>query len=160
MADDALNQPITLFYSYSHKDEQLRKRLENHLIVLRRRGLIAAWHDRNIDAGTEWKTQIDDHLQTAQIILLLISDNFLASDYCYELEMKAAMERHERGEARVIPIILRPCMWQDAPFSKLQVLPRDGKPVVNWPSPDDGFLNVAEGIRAVVQHLYGGRAAH
>ncbi|MFL6215109.1 MAG: toll/interleukin-1 receptor domain-containing protein [Blastocatellia bacterium] len=156
MADEALNQAIEIFYSYSHRDERLRKQLEDHLSVLQRRGLIAGWHDRDIDAGTEWKTQIDSHLQTAQIILLLISGSFLASDYCYGLEMTTAMERHERREARVIPVILRPCMWQDAPFARLQVLPRDGKPVTKWPSPDDGFLSVAEGIHAVVKHMSGG----
>src|SRR5438128_5859961 len=122
MADEMPNQPITIFYSYSHRDERLRKQLEDHLSGLQRRGLIASWHDRDIDAGTEWKTQIDTRLQNAQIILLLISGSFLASDYCYALEMTAAMERHKRGEARVIPIILRPCLWQGAPFAGLQVL--------------------------------------
>ncbi|HKQ04850.1 MAG TPA: toll/interleukin-1 receptor domain-containing protein [Blastocatellia bacterium] len=155
MADETLNQPIEIFYSYAHRDERLRKRLEDHLAVLRRRGLVAGWHDRDIDAGTEWKTQIDTHLQTAQIILLLISGSFLASDYCYELEMKVALERHDRREARVIPIILRPCLWKDAPFARLQVLPRDGKPVTAWPSPDEAFLSVAEGILAVVKHMRG-----
>jgi hypothetical protein len=150
------NTPIELFYSYSHRDERFRKRLETHLAILKRIGKIEAWHDRQIEAGTEWKTEIDTHLKTAQIILLLVSANFLASDYCYAIEMRHAMERHERGEARVIPVILRPCLWQNAPFSKLQVLPLDGKPISKWPTSDEAFLNVAEGIEAVLNHMRGG----
>jgi hypothetical protein len=155
MADEALKQPITVFYSYSHRDERLRKRLEDHLSGLQRRGHIQGWHDRNIDAGSEWKTQIDSRLQSAQVILLLISPAFIASNYCSTLEMTAAMERHKRGEARVIPIILRPCIWQEEPFAELQVLPRDGKPVTEWSSPDVGFMSVAEGILRVVKHMRG-----
>jgi hypothetical protein len=102
-------QPVKLFYSYAHKDEELRQKLETHLSLMRRSGQIAGWHDRDIDAGKEWKESIDENLDSAQIILLLVSADFLASDYCYDIEMKRAMERHELREACVVPIILRPC---------------------------------------------------
>ena len=123
---------IEVFYSYSHRDDELREELERHLSILKRQGIITDWHDRRIGAGTEWKGQIDIHLNTARVVLLLISSDFLASDYCYDIEMRRAMERHESGEARVIPIILRPAIWKGAPFEKLQALPKDAKPVTSW----------------------------
>src|SRR5205085_1249843 len=116
---------IEVFYSYSHEDERLRNELDKHLSNLKQQGLIVGWYDRNISAGTEWAYEIDAHLNTSQIILLLISPDFIASHYCYSVEMKRAMERHETGEARVIPIILRAIEWKGTPFEKLQVLPTD-----------------------------------
>ncbi len=96
---------ISLFYSYSHRDEAFRQELEAHLSFLRRGNLIAEWHDRKIDAGDEWKAQIDHHIGTADIVLLLVSADFIASDYCWGEETTKALARHERGEARVIPVI-------------------------------------------------------
>src|SRR6266568_8486669 len=120
--------PITLFYSYAHADELLRQQLEKHLHLLQRQGLILPWHDRAILPGDEWARDIDEQLNTAQVILLLISPDFLASDYCYNQEMQHALQRHTRGEARVIPIIVRPCDWQSAPFGRLQPFLLNGKP--------------------------------
>lgn len=148
-----LNESIKIFYSYSHKDEQLRDELAKHLSILRRQGVISEWHDRKIGAGNEWAGEIDHHLNTAHIILLLISSDFLASDYCYDVEMKRAIERHDAGEARVIPVILRPVVWMGAPFDKLQALPRDAKAVVLWRSWDEAFVNVAEGIRKAAEDI-------
>ena len=145
--------PIRLFYSYSHKDEKLRNQLVSHLSILKREKVVLDWHDRMIGAGQEWKDQIDNELESAQIVLLLISPDFLASDYCYDIEMKRALERHERKEARVIPIILRPVDWKSALFGKLQALPKDGKPVVEWRPRDAGFKNVAEGIHRAVEEI-------
>ena len=145
--------PITLFYSYARKDESLRDELDKHLSQLRKGGLIAPWHDRNINAGTEWAEQINSYLDAAHIILLLISSDFLASDYCYSNEMKHALARHKEGKARVIPILLRPVIWEDAPFSYLQVLPQDAKPVTTWPNQDLAFVNIALQIRKVVKEL-------
>src|SRR5262249_50357760 len=99
---DGPGKNIEVFCSYSHKDEELRDQLEVHLVSLRRQNLISMWHDRKVRPGQEWKGQVDSHLETAQIVLLLISADFLASDYCYGVEMKRAVERHMRGEARVI----------------------------------------------------------
>jgi hypothetical protein len=147
------NSAINIFYSYSHKDEKLRERLEEHLALLRKQGLIGDWHDRKIMPSQEWENEINSHLNTAQVILLLISSSFLASDYCYDKEMTRAMERHEAGEARVIPIILRPCDWQSSPFAKLQSLPKDAKSVTDWNRQDEAFYNIAKGIRLVIEEL-------
>jgi tetratricopeptide (TPR) repeat protein len=145
---------VEVFYAYSHRDERLRNRLASHLSILRRNSVITDWHDRRIGAGMEWKGQIDEHLNTAHIILLLVSADFLASDYCYDIEMKRAMERHELREARVIPIILRAVdNWQATAFGKLQALPTDGKPITSWPNRDEAFVDVARGIRVAVAEL-------
>ena len=144
---------IEVFYAYSHKDEELREQLENHLAILRRQGVITDWHDRKIKAGKKWEGEIDEHLNTARIILLLISSDFMASDYCCNVEMEQAMERHEAGEARVIPVILRSVDWEGAPFGDLQALPRDGVAVTQWEDQDEAFTDIAKGIREVVEEL-------
>jgi hypothetical protein len=145
--------PLEVFFSYAHEDELLRNKLAKQLKLLERQGAIKGWHDRQISAGTEWAGQIDTHLDTARIILLLISSDFIASDYCYDLELQRAMERHGAGAARIIPIILRPCDWHSAPFGKLQALPKDGKAITTWSNEDEAFLDVAQGIRRVAQEL-------
>jgi len=99
---------VSLFFCYAHEDEELLNKLKRHLWPLQRQELIAVWHDRDISAGTEWEHEISQHLNSAHIILLLVSPNFMYSEYCYGVEMKRAIERHQRGEARVIPIIVRP----------------------------------------------------
>ncbi|WP_448267681.1 toll/interleukin-1 receptor domain-containing protein [Nostoc sp. DSM 114159] len=148
-----MSNPVKVFFSYSHKDEALRDELATHLSMMKRQGVIEAWHDREISAGSEWANAIDDNLEVADIILLLVSANFLASDYCYDKEMTRAMERHETREARVIPIILKPSDWNGAPFGKLQALPKNAKPVTSWQDQDEAFLNVAQGIRRVVEEM-------
>ncbi len=123
--------PIEVFCSYAHEDEALRKKLNKQLSTLRRQGLITLWHDRQINAGLLWADEIDVHLKSAQIILLLISSDFIDSDYCYGVEMEQALARHEAGVARVIPIILRPVDLKGTRFENIQALPRDAKPVVH-----------------------------
>jgi hypothetical protein len=142
---------IDVFYSYAHEDETLRNELAKQLKLLKRQGKIDEWYDREITGGEEWEHKIDVHLNTASIILLLVSPDFITSDYCYDTEMMRAMERHELGEARVIPVILRPTDWHSAPFGKLQALPKDGKPITTWSNHDEAFLDVARGIRKVVE---------
>jgi len=144
---------MKIFYSYSHKDEQLREQLQTHLMILRREGIISEWHFRKISPGREWEDEIDKNLNSANVILLLISPDFIASDYCYDVEMKRAMERHEAGEARVIPIILRPVLWKEATFGKLNGLPTNVKPVTTWDNQDEAFLDIAEGIKKVIEEL-------
>src|SRR5947208_8297666 len=150
-----MQKSIEIFFCYAREDEDLCQGLEKQLRALRRQGIIDLWHDRQIIPGTEWEHQIDQHLTTARIILLLISPDFMDSDYCYGIEMKRALERHERGEARVIPIILRPVYWQGEPLGKLQALPTDAKPITDpdWHNFDRAFYNVTEGIYKVSQEL-------
>jgi len=124
-----LTRTIKIFYTYAHADNKLRNELEKHLSLLKRQGEISAWHDREIGAGQEWAKEIDVHLNDADVILLLVSPDFMASDYCYDIEVKRALERHDAGEARVIPVILRPVDWHEAPFGKLKPLLTDGKPI-------------------------------
>ncbi|PCJ43837.1 MAG: hypothetical protein COA71_00140 [SAR86 cluster bacterium] len=144
---------VELFFSYSHQDEELRNELEKHLSLLRRQGVIDLWSDHRIGPGKEISGEIDQHLESADIILLLVSPDFLNSDYCYDIEMGRAMERHESGETRVIPVILRPCDWQSAPFRKFKALPTDGKPVTKHQTLDDAFLDITRAIREVIQQL-------
>ena len=153
VAAGAREEALRLFYSYSRKDEMLRDELENHLKILQRQGMITPWHDRNIDAGDEWRRKIDENLELADIVLLLVSADFMASDYCYETEMLHALEQHEKGEARVIPVIVRDVMWEGAPFGKLQALPKDGKAVTLWPDRDTAWRNVSEGIQKAVEEV-------
>lgn len=150
-----MNAQKTIFICYARADEELKQKLEQHLRLLKRLGLVDIWHDRNISAGTEWQQEIDRHLNNAQIILLLISPDFMDSDYCYGVEMKRAMERHARGEACVIPVILRPVIWHSAPFGKLQALPRDAEPVTsrNWHTLDEAFFSIAKGIQDKIEEI-------
>jgi len=145
--------PLRVFISYSHKDETLRAELETHLKLLQRQGLIAVWSDRRIDAGEEWRGKIDDNLDSARMILLLVSADFIGSDYCYDVEMTRALARQTANEARVIPIILRAVHWQPAPFGKLQALPKDGKPVTLWENKDSAWKDVSTGIRIVAERM-------
>ncbi|WP_017315038.1 TIR domain-containing protein [Mastigocladopsis repens] len=147
------NRAIEVFFSYAHEDENLRNELAKHLKLLERQGVIEAWYDRDITAGDEWKTEIEKQLNSAQIILLLISSDFLASEFCWSVELERAMKRHEAKEARVIPIILREVDWHEAPFGKLQALPRNAEPVTNWANRDQAFTDIAKGIRRVVEEL-------
>jgi hypothetical protein len=142
-----------LFFSYSHKDEELRNALEVHLTMLKRQGLIEAFHDRRIVAGEPLDDAIDAYLEEADIVLCLVSPDFIASDYCYSREMGRALERHQAGEARVIPVILRHCEWQHTPLKDLRGTPRDNKPVKAWADIDEALNDVAADIRRAVEGL-------
>lgn len=142
-----------VFFSYSHKDEGLRDQLETHLAMLRNQGFIESWHDRRIVAGSELDTSIFSHLETADVILLLVSADFLASTYCYSKEMQRAMARYDSGEAKVIPVILRACDWTSAPFGKLLAAPKDGKPIMSWPDTDEALADVAKQVRRAVESI-------
>ncbi|WP_414571591.1 GUN4 domain-containing protein [Nostoc sp. CCY 9925] len=148
-------ESLRLFFSYSHKDEALRDELAKHLSILEWQGVISSWHDRKILPGEEWDYQINENLNTADIILLLVSPDFLSSEYCWDVEVKKAIERHHAREACVIPVILRSVDWNGAPFGKLQALPKNAEPVVsrNWHNQDKAFTDVAIGIRAAAEKL-------
>jgi tetratricopeptide (TPR) repeat protein len=143
----------TVFFSYSHKDEKLAYELVNHLSNLKRQGVIRSWHDRVVSPDGDWSGKIDEHLNSAKLILLLVSPDFVASDYCYDIEVQRALELNETGESRVIPVILRPVHWEATPFGKLPALPTDARPVTTWENFDEAFLDVAKGIRRAVDQI-------
>jgi hypothetical protein len=138
-----------LFVSFSHEDEQYRAQLQKALALLQREKHIEIWHDHLIRAG-DFEKQISAELEAADVILLMVSPDFIASDYCFGIEMKRALERHKDGSAVVIPIIVRPCDWKSAPFAHLTALPKYGKAIVKWPSYDDAYFDIVQFIRDLV----------
>jgi internalin A len=145
--------PLKIFYCYAHEDRALRDNIDKHLSGLKRRGRVVVWYDREILAGMEWEREIERRLSTSQIILLLVSADFMSSDYCYGKEMQKALEMHEKGEARVLPILLRPVDWRDTPFARLQILPTGALPITRWSDRDEALTDVATQIGAVVTAL-------
>lgn len=133
-----------VFISYSHKDEAHKEDLEDHLSTLKRSGAISVWHDRMITPSDDWKNRIDENLNSADIILLLISPSFLASDYCYDVELRRAIEKHEHGSAKIIAIIVRACDWSSCEFSKFQAVPKDAKPISLWTDKDSAWLDATK----------------
>lgn len=145
---------VRIFVSYSHKDERLLNELRTHLSPLRRLGLIETWDDREIEAGEDWREKINDNLERADLIILLVSATFIASDYCFEKEMRRALERSEKKEARVVSVIVRESNWKSIPELKgLLAVPKDGKPVMEWASKDSAWLNVSEQIQKVIESM-------
>ena len=142
-----------VFISYAHEDLAYLKELEKHLANLKRQNSITSWYDRDINPGTEWESQIMEKLNTAQIILLLVSADFINSDFCYSVELQQALARQESGQVRVIPIIVRPVDRKGAPFAKLQALPSGAKPITKWSTHDDAFLDIVQGIRRAIDDL-------
>jgi hypothetical protein len=137
---------VEIFFSYAHADEELMNDVRRQLVVFERNGRIVKWHDRKIPAGSKWRREIDHRLELAHMILLFFSPHFIDSRYCYEIEGQVALRRLQAGEAKVIPVILRPCAWQETPFGELQALPTDAKPVSQWSDRDEACLNVALGV--------------
>ncbi|MHB8858643.1 MAG: toll/interleukin-1 receptor domain-containing protein [Thermoleophilia bacterium] len=150
----------SLFFSYSHKDEEMRNELETHLALLKRQGVISSWHDRRITAGSDIDQAISTELTNSQIILLLISAHFLASDYCYEKELARALEKHNDGSAVVIPVILHPCDWHSASFGHLRATPTDGKPVSMHANQQEAFAIIAKDIRGVANSICSDRPSN
>jgi hypothetical protein len=144
---------IRVFISYAHADESLRQEFDKHLTSLKHQGIIETWHDRRITAGQEWAAAIDENLRTSDLILLLVSADFISSPYCYETEMQEAIRLHAAGKAIVIPVILRPCEWHGLPFGKLQAATRDGRPITKYPTLDDGFLEVMQAIKGAASQV-------
>jgi hypothetical protein len=140
-----------VFISYSHKDETFKEELDTHFSALKRSGLVDVWHDRRIDAGTEWDDEIKAELESADIILLLVSANFLASEYIWKVEIARAMERHRAKEAKVVPVFIRSCDVKGMPFEGIQGVPRDAKPVASFTDRDEAYVQIAKGIRAILE---------
>jgi hypothetical protein len=143
---------IQVFYSYAQQDKDLLVNMEKQLVLLKRLGLITDWHDDRIRAGQETKREIEKHFSSAQIILLLVSANFMASETCYDIA-KRAMDRRRAGTAEIIPIIIKPVDWRGAPFEGLDVLPKNKKPITSWSDREEAFFEVSQGIREVVEAL-------
>jgi hypothetical protein len=153
---DTSAQPVRVFYSYSHKDEDLIDELRAFLRPLERKGIISSWHDRSIKGGQQWDDEIRENLEEAQLILLLVSANFMASDYIYDKELAVALERHESSAARVVPIILRSVDWQDSSFAKLQALPKDGRPLSSWEDRDEALTSIVRDLRQIANEVNDG----
>ncbi len=153
LTPDTPKQEIKLFYCYAHEDKALRDELQVHLSGLRRQYQLTNWYDREILPGEEWEKAINKHLTTADVILLLISPDFVASDYCYGKEMQHALERHHAGSCCVIPILLRPTYWEKSPLSSIQMLPTDARPITIWPNRDEAFHDVARGIGSAIKAM-------
>ncbi|AUB39529.1 DNA polymerase III, delta prime subunit [Nostoc flagelliforme CCNUN1] len=142
---------INVFCSYSGKDSIFYKSLTAHLSILKRQGIISAWHDRDIDVSSDWRKEISEQLKQSQVFLFLVSSDYLASDYSYTREMSYALQKHNVNEITVVPIIVRPVDWSDAPFRNLQVLPRNGRPITQWENRDEAFVEIAKTIRQIVE---------
>jgi hypothetical protein len=151
MIDVASN--LKLFYSYASKDSVLRSKLETSLSGLSRQYNLVHWHDREIPPGKEREHTIDEQIDSADIILLLISPDFIASDHCYNREMQRALGRHKAGTCYVIPILLRPIFLGDWPFSDIKLFPTNSRAVSLWRKRDEAFCNVAEGVGTAIKKL-------
>ena len=149
---------LKMFVSYSHQDEALKNELLKHLSPLKRLNLIDDWHDRKISAGDHWDTAIFDALKDADIVLLLVSIDFINSRYCYDVEMNNALDRERKGEVVVIPVIARNCMWKSTDFARLQATPTDGKAIASWPDRDEALTVVAQKIQEVAERLMAERS--
>ncbi len=145
------NKTVEVFCSYAHDDEIWLRKLETHLSLSKRQGLLTLWYHQLISPGTNRQEVIDTHLETADVILLLVSADFLASDYCFGIEMKRALERHQKGEAQVIPILIRQVDWKHAPFAHLPILPTDAKPLALWADKDAALADVSKNLRRVLE---------
>lgn len=146
--------PLSIFYSYAHADAKQRLKLDKHLAPLKRLGVIADWYDNDILPGDVWTEEIAEKLKSADIVLLLVSPDFVASKYCYEIELEEAMKRQKDGKAVVLPIIVRSThAWTKLPFGRLKALPADGKAIPKWKPQDDGWVGVAEGVERAAEAL-------
>ena len=142
---------MKVFISYSHKDDLALDRLHTHLAPLLSEGLIDAWFDREILAGGNIDAEIDKALEYCDVFLMLVSPDFLASDYCTNIEMERALERHDYDGAPVIPIIVEPCDWTSSPLGKFKALPCDGKPISEWSNQNRAYLDVVRELRRILE---------
>ena len=149
---------FNVFLSYDQTDLPLLEEFNKHLSIFRRNEIINTWYDAEILAGQEFDAVATQKLAEADFILLLISASFINNDQCYERELKTALERHKKGDAFVVPILLRACQWEMTSFADLIVLPINQKPINGdfWNSKDDAFNEVARGLKKIIQQCYDG----
>ncbi len=148
-----MTEALDLYISYAEKDETWLDQLEEQLAQLRRRGKIRPWDKSKIEAGENRQRQIEERLEAADLILLLLSPAFLASDFCYDVVADRALRRQASGEALVVPVIIRPCDWQNSPFVDLDPLPRNGDAISLWQNADQAWLDVVNDLRATIQRF-------
>ncbi len=145
--------PVKVFISYAHKDEEYKNKLVTHLIPLEREGLIDSWNDRELKVGDNWDIQIKRSLEEAQIVLLLVSPDFISSDYIHRVEIQGALERHQEGKATISPIIIRTIDWDSFSLGRFQALPTGGKPISTWVDQDAAWVDVTKGLRILIRGL-------
>ena len=150
-------EPVNVFISYAHEDESYKDEMIKSLANLQRQNFVSTWVDRMIPPGDEWDKQINTALNEADIILLLISRDFIASKYCFDVEVKRAIERHNDPEdnARVVPIIARFADWHETPFAKLQALPTGARPIKNWDDKDQAYYDIVKQLKKVIKDMRG-----
>jgi hypothetical protein len=148
-----VRRPVRVFVSYAHNDQSLWQELSKHLQVLKRQGLVDMWDDRSLKPGDDWESEISARLEAADIVLLLISADYIASDYLYSKELTRILEKHQAGQAIALPVLLRPVNWAGTPIAELQALPKDGTPVTVWSNRDSAWTSVAEGLRQAIDRL-------
>lgn len=154
LANSSGPEPLSVFISYSHIDEKHKIEIVKHLKPFERINIISNWHDRKIEAGQDWKGEISTNLKKADIVLLLVSIDFINSEYCYDIEMEEALDRHSKEEAVVIPIIVRACIWTKSPFAKLQAVPKDAQAITTFDDLDTAYAEVAEAVGKVASRIF------
>jgi hypothetical protein len=146
--------PVEIFISYAHADADLASLLDIHLAALRREGLVSTWIDHQIEPGDQWREAIDSRLDRAAVVLLLVSANFIASKYCWDVEAPRAKERHDQGKVTIIPVILRACDWKHLWFAEFQAVPTGARPVASWLDVHEAMADVARAVRSAVLKVY------
>ena len=144
---------VQIFIAYSQKDRIFLDALRSHATPLLRKGNVTVWFDGEIRPGETWDDVIKANLHSADIILMLLSANALASDYFYEQEVKDAVERHKAGTALVVPVVLSACLWQKTPLAEIQGLPRGMKPIISYGNMDEAWNEVVEGLWEMVEEI-------
>lgn len=139
-----------VFISYSHKDDSHKNKFITHLSSLVRNEEIEIWHDRKILPSQDWSKEISEKLESSDIVICLISADFIASTYCYGKELSRSLELQEEGKLKCICIILKPCDWHDLPLSKFQCIPEDGKPITKWSNQDSAWLDCTKKIKSTL----------
>ena len=146
---------VRLFISYAHEDESYLKDFEKHLIPLREAGLVTEWHDRKIRAGQKWNEEIQSKLESAEIFIFMLSNDFMGSEYSKKVELNIARKKQKEGKATIIPMLIRPVDWEETVFGDFQAIPTDANPVSEWKSRDAAFVNVIKHLREICKEMKG-----